>query len=322
MLQTIQKKRKTRAVSAKETTIQEGELEICKFTGKTIRKVCHNDEWYFSIVDVIAAITDSISPRKTWFDLKVKLSTEGVSELSEKIRQLKMTSADGKSYATDAATTETLFRIIQSIPSPKAEPFKRWLAKVGFERIQEHQNPSIAIKRAIVDYQLRGRPMEWIEARLRTLFSRRELTDEWKARGISEAKDFAALTDFISLGTFGKTTAAHKDFKRLGKRDGLRDNMTEIELILTMLGETSTKQIAQARDARGLLANRDAAQAGGEVAGGARRHLELKTGKTVMSEANNLEALPPSKDLLTFPEDLEEKVGKVFKKPPPSGELF
>jgi DNA-damage-inducible protein D len=321
MLTVIRKKRRNRTVSAKENTIREGEFEICQFTGKKIRRVCHNDEWYFSIVDVIAAVTDTVSPSRYWFDLKVKLSTEGFNQLSDKIVKLKMQGVDGKKYPTDAVNTETLFRIVQTVPSPRAEPFKQWLAKVGFERIQEHQNPSIAIKRAIVDYQLRGRPMDWIEARLRTLLSRRELTDEWRARGIIEARDFAILTDQISLGTFGKTTAEHKEYKQLTKRHGLRDNMTSIELILTMLGETSTKQIAQAKDAHGFFANRDAAKAGGEIAGGARRHLELKTGEKVVSETNNLEALPPSKDLLKFPEDLEEQVSKAYKKLP-SDELF
>lgn len=161
MIQPALKKRKN--VSSKNTIIREGELEVVQFTGKNIRKVCHADEWYFSIIDVILAVTETPSPSRYWFDLKVKLATEGVYQLSDKIVKLKMAGADGKNYPTDCANTETLFRIIQSIPSPRAEPCKQWLAKVGFERIQEHQNPSIAIKRAICDYQLRGRPMEWIE---------------------------------------------------------------------------------------------------------------------------------------------------------------
>jgi DNA-damage-inducible protein D len=316
MMQRAPTKRR-RNVAPKNTIIREGELEIVQFTGKNIRKVCHNDEWYFSVVDVISALTDTINPSRYWFDLKVKLSTEGFYQVSDKIVKLKMEGADGKKYPTDAVNTETLFRIIQAIPSPRAEPFKQWLAKVGYERIQEHQNPSIAIKRAIVAYQLRGRPMDWIEMRLRTLFSRKEITEEWKSRGIAEAKEFAILTDEISLGTFGKTTAEHKEFKGLAKRgQGLRDNMTSVELILTMLGETSTKQIAQARDAQGFAANRTAAQAGGEVAGGARKHLEQQTGRKVVSSSNNLEAAPPSKDLLVFPEHLEERVSEAYKKKP------
>ena len=222
--------------------IPEGELQICQFAGREIRKVCHNDEWFFSIVDVVAAMTDTTRPSKYWSDLKAKLSTtEGFTQLSDKIGQLKMPGPDGKLYDTDCGNTETIFRIIQSIPSPKAETFKQWLARVGYERIQEHQNPSIAIKRAICDYQLQGRSLEWIEARLRTLVSRKELTDEWHNRGIQEGLEYAVLTDTISKQSLGKTTKEHKDYKGLKKNHSLRDNMTEMELILTMLGETSTK---------------------------------------------------------------------------------
>jgi DNA-damage-inducible protein D len=306
-------KRGQKRMPAKQLIIQEGELEICRFTGRTIRKVCHDDEWYFSVVDVITAITDTASPSRYWFDLKVKLSTEGFYQLSDKIVKLKMPGSDGKNYPTDSANTETLFRIIQAIPSPRAEPFKQWLAKTGYERIQEHQNPSIAIKRAIVDYQMQGRSLEWIEARLQTIFSRRELTDEWRERGIKEGMEFAILTDEISSGTFGKTTKAHKEYKGLIKTHSLRDNMTPIELILTMLGETATKQIAQSRDAKGFYANKQAARSGGEIAGGARRKLEKETGKPVLSAGNNLRASGPSKELLTFPPSLEEKVSKFAK---------
>jgi hypothetical protein len=260
-------------------------------------------------------MTDSKSPGRYWGDLKSKLAdVEGFAQVFDKIEQLKMQAKDGKFYATDAASTETLFRIIQSIPSPKAEPFKQWLARVGYERIQEHQNPSIAIKRAIVDYQMQGRTMDWIEARLRTIFSRKELTDEWKARGISDGMEFALLTDQISLGAFGKTTKEHKEFKALKKNHNLRDNMTPIELVLTMLGETSTKQIAITRDAKGFEANKHAARAGGEIAGGARKKLEVEMGKPVMSKSNNLQSLPPSKDLLKFPQRLDESVEKSFGK--------
>ena len=301
---------------SKQSRIGEGELEICSFSGKRIRKVCHNDEWYFSVVDVISAITDTASPRRYWFDLKVKLSVEGASQLSDKIEQLKMPSSDGKNYATDAANTETIFRIIQAIPSPRAEPFKQWLARVGFERIQEHQNPSIAIKRAICDYQLQGRSMDWIEARLRTIFSRKELTDEWRARGVSEAVEFAILTDEIHLGAFGKTTGEHKEYKHLRKNHSLRDNMTSIELVLTMLGETATKQIAASRDAQGFFRNRQAAKSGGAIAGGARRQLEQETGTKVLSSENKLETAPPSKDLMTFPALLEKGLKRAYKVDP------
>ena len=277
--------------------------------------MCHSDEWFFSIVDVIAAMTDTASPRRYWSDLTSKLvNQEGFAQLSDKIEQLKFEARDHRLYATDAGNTETILRIIQSIPSPKAAVFKQWLARVGYERIQEHQNPSIAIKRAICDYQMQGRSMDWIEARLRTIFSREELTDEWKARGISEGLEFAILTDEISLGTFGKTTKEHKEFKGL-KKHNCRDNITSIELILTMLGETSTKQIAQSKNAIGFDRNRDAARAGGAIADGARKPLELETGKSVLSKQNHLENKPCSDELMTFPAALEDSVEKVFKKP-------
>jgi DNA-damage-inducible protein D len=306
---------KTRKRKMKEM-VQEGEQEICRFTGKNIRKVCHNDEWHFSVVDVIAALTDTPSPSRYWFDLRVKLKTQGAYELFDKIVKLKMVSGDDKYHPTDAANTETLFRIIQAIPSPKAEPFKQWLAKTGYERIQEHQNPSIAIKRAIVDYQLKGRPMDWIEARLRTLFSRKELTDEWRDRGVKEAVEFAVLTDDIHLGAFGKTTGQHKEHKSLKKKQSLRDNMTNTELVLTMLGEVATKQIAGSRDAIGFVANQEAARSGGQIAGNARLALERATGTKVLSSKNNLESLPPSKDLLKFPSTLEDGLKRAYKHPP------
>lgn len=300
--------------ASQKDLIPEGEFEICRFSGQEIRKICHRDEWFFCVIDVVSAITGSSQPRRYWSDLKAKLvGQEGFNELLAKIEQLEMQAKDGKHYSTDAANTETIFRIIQSMPTPRAEPFKQWLAKVGYERIQEHQNPSIAIKRAIVDYQMQGRSMDWIEARLRTIFSRKELTDEWRARGITEGLQFAILTDDISMGTFGKTTKGHKLIKSLKPNHNLRDNMTPIELILTMLGETSTKQIAQSKDAQGFAQNQRAAQAGGAIAGGARKQLELQTGKRILSPHNNLDVLPPSKDLHTFPPELEASVEKSFR---------
>jgi DNA-damage-inducible protein D len=287
------------------------ELELIP-EGSEIRKDCHTDECFFSIVDVIAAMTESANPARYWSDLKTKLSKdEGFIQLYEKIEQLKFPAADGKNYATDCGNTETIFRIIQSIPSPKAEPFKQWLAKVGYERIQEHQNPSIAIKRAIVDYQLQGRSMDWVEARLRTLVSRKELCDEWKRRGIGEGWEYAALTDAISKGTFSKTVQEHKDYKGLGKNHSLRDNMTGIELVLTMLGETSTRQIALAKDSRGFNQNKISAQAGGRIAGNALKELEQQTGQAVLSKENNLQKLPPAKDLLELPTNFKESVDRM-----------
>jgi DNA-damage-inducible protein D len=295
--------------------IPEGELQICQFSGKEIRKVCHNNEWYFSVVDVVEAMTGSPNPARYWSELKSKLAKdEGFTQLFAKIEQLKLPAVDGKNYSTDTANTETVFRIIQSIPSPKAEPFKQWLARVGYERIQEHQNPSIAIKRAIVDYQLQGRSMDWVEARLRTLVSRKELCDEWKRRGISESWEYAALTDAISKGTFSKTVQEYKDHKGLGKNHNLRDNMTGIELILTMLGETATKQIAISRDAQGFHPNKVTADAGGRIAGNARKELEQQVGHTVVSQDNNLKRLPPSKDLLQLPPNFKESVERMAPK--------
>jgi prophage antirepressor-like protein len=293
--------------------IPEGELQICQFAGKEIRKVCHNDEWFFSIVDVIEALADTNRPAAYWNDLKTKLAqNEGFKGLYDKIEKLPLAGKDGVKRPSEMGNTETVFRVIQSIPSQKAEPFKQWLAKVGYERIQEHQNPSIAIKRAICDYQLQGRNMEWIEARLRTLVSRKELTDEWHARGVNDNWEYGALTDTISKESFGKSTKDHKAYKGLGKNHSLRDNMTEMELILTMLGETSTKQIARHKDAKGFEQNKSAAKSGGRIAGNARKELEEQTGQSVLSKENKLGKLPPSKDLLQLPENYDESM-QVFK---------
>lgn len=295
--------------------IPEGELVICQFAGTEVRKVCHNDEWYFSITDVVGAITETTQPRRYWADLKSKLTNdEGASQLLGRIEQLKMPSRDGKEYLMDSGNTETIFRIIQSIPSPKAEPFKRWLARVGYERIQERQNPSIAIKRAIIEYQMQGRTLDWVEARLKTLVSRKELTDQWKASGIKESWEYAVLTNEISKGTFGMEVKAHAEYKGLGKGDNLRDNMTRMELILTMLGETATKEISNARAALGFSQNKAAAAAGGTVAGNARKDLEKQIGHSVISPENNLARLPPSQELLQMPGNLDESVKRIAGK--------
>jgi len=295
--------------------IPEGELQICLFSGKEIRKVCHKDEWFFSLVDVISAVTESANPSRYWSQLKSQLvEREGFSQLFDKIEQLKFTASDGKNYATDCGNTETVFRIIQSIPSPQAEPFKQWLACVGYERIQERQNPSVAIKRAIVDYQLQGRSLDWVEARLRTIVSRKELCDEWQQRGIKDGWEYAILTDAISSGTFSKTVQEYKDHKGLGKNHNLRDNMTGIELILTMLGETATKQIAIAKDSQGFYENKASAQAGGRIAGNARRELEAQVKHPVVSSENNLKRLPPAKNLLELPPNFKESVDRMAPK--------
>lgn len=231
----------------------EGEMTVTLFKDKEVRRVFHDGEWFFSLVDVMEAITDTASPSRYWADLRTKLTAEGYDQLFDGIEKLKMPGADGRERGTDAASTETLFRIIQSVPSPKAEPFKRWLARVAFERLQEARNPELAIRRAVVGYQLLGYPNDWINARIRTITSRRELTSEWSRRGVQKGLEYAVLTNVISQETFDKSTQDHKDYKGLAKADNLRDHMTDIELILTMLGEKSTASIAMARDARGFL---------------------------------------------------------------------
>ena len=271
--------------------IADGQLEIAEFRGEEIRRVLHDDEWHFSVVDVIKTVTGSDRPRQHWSDLKRKLvNDEGFDELYEKIVQLKMPGADGKERLTDTANTETMFRIIQSIPSKKAEPFKRWLAKVGYERILEYQNPDIAIKRAVLDYQMQGRQDEWIDARVRSIIARQDLTSEWSRRGVREGQEYGILTNVIQEGTFGVGVQGHKRIKGLKKSHNLRDHMTSTELIFTMLGERSTKDIAIASDSQGFYQNKDAAQRGGKVAGDARVALEQQTGKRVVSQGNFLKA--------------------------------
>ena len=271
----------------------EGQSGLEQFKGASVRKVMHHDEWHFSVVDVVAALTDSSIPRRYWTDLKVKLvDNEGYDELYDNIVQLKMPADDGKDRLTDAANVETIFRIIQSIPSKKANVFKRWLAKVGYERILEFQNPAIAIKRAIFDYKLKGYDEEWIERRVQGILARQELTGEWARRGVKEGFEYATLTNLIQEGTFGLAVQSHREVKSLSHHHNLRDHMTSTELAFTMLGETSTKDIAIATKAQGFNANQAAAKNGGKVAGDARRALELQTGQSVVSRSNFL----PAKD--------------------------
>jgi DNA-damage-inducible protein D len=270
--------------------VPEGEMELALFDGVEVRKVLHNDEWWFSIVDFIYALTGSERANKYWADLRKQIiEIQGFNELVDKIGQLPLTGSDGKKYPTEVATTETLLRILQSVPAKKAERAKRWLAKVGFERIQEMQDPEIAIKRAIATYQIQGRSDDWIEKRIRSIVVRKELTNEWKERGISTDKEYAILTNVISTGTFGMTTVdGHKDLKGLRKQHNLRDHMTDLELIFMMLGEKSTTEIAKSKDAQGFVQNRKAAAAGGIIAGTARRQLEDATGVKVISKNNFL----------------------------------
>ncbi|MBI5097829.1 MAG: Bro-N domain-containing protein [Nitrospirae bacterium] len=269
---------------------------IAIFRKKEIRKTIHNNEWWFSIVDVIEVLTGTERPRKYWNDLKTKLLEEGYSELSEKIGQLKLQSTDGKYYETDCANTETMFRIIQSISSPKAEPFKRWLAKVGYERVQEIEDPELATKRTRALYKAKGYSKDWIEKRIRGIAIREELTDEWRKRDVRMPKEYEILTAEISKATFGMTPSTYKKLKGL-KRENLRDHMNDLELIFSMLGEASTKEIAVNKDAQGFTENKQAAQEGGTIAGNARKELERKSGKKVSTRTNYLR-LPQNKKLI------------------------
>ena len=243
------------------------------------------EEWYFSIIDVISVLTGTANPRRYWSDLKRKLKAEGANELYEKIVQLKMLSSDGKRYKTDVANTEQLLRIIQSIPSPKAEPFKAWLAMVGKERIEETIDPEQAIDRALDTYLKKGYSEEWIHQRLLAIRIRNELTDEWKKRGVQKGKEYAILTDEISRAWSGMTTGQYKRLKGLTK-ENLRDNMTDLELVLTMLAEASTTDISKTAKPQTFEANKQVAKRGGKVAGIARQALEAETGKPVITEKN------------------------------------
>ena len=256
------------------------------FEDKKVRTVWDQDQekWYFSIVDVIAVLTDSPNARKYWSVLKTRLRKEG-SQLATNCSQLKMQSADGKFYKTDVADTESLFRLIQSIPSPKAEPFKLWLAQIGRERLDEMQDPELSIDRALEQYLKLGYSENWINQRLKSIEIRKELTDEWKARGLSEGQQFATLTDIITNAWAGKTTKEYKILKGL-KKENLRDNMTNTELILNMLAEASTKDISQAVDPKTFSESKRVAFQGGNVARVARRELEAKTGKKVVTALN------------------------------------
>ncbi len=261
--------------------------KIALFNGKKIRKVIYQAEWWFSVVDVITVLTDSNIPRRYWSDLKIKLKKEGFVEMYEKIVQLKLQAPDGKLRVTDCVNTETMFRIIQTIPSPKAESFKRWLAKVGYERVQEIENPELATKRTRILYKLKGYSNDWIEKRMRGIAIREELTDEWKTRGAKEQKDYEILTAEISKATFGVTPGEYKELKGL-KRENLRDHMDDFELIFNMLGERATTEIHRTENSRGVPKLKSDAKAGGDIAGGARKKLEKRLGRSIVSRKNFL----------------------------------
>ncbi len=265
------------------------DAKIVLFKGKQIRKRIHENEWWFSVVDVVEALTDSNKPRVYWQAMKVRVKSSDRIQLSTICRQLKLESADGKMYETDCANTEGIFRIIQSIPSPKAEPFKRWLAKVGYERVQEIENPELATKRTRILYKLKGYPDAWIEKRMRGIAIREELTDEWKQRGAEEGRDYEILTAEISKATFGVTPQEYKKLKGL-KRENLRDHMEELELIFNMLGERATTEIHRNEDSKGVPKLKSDAKAGGDIAGGARKQLEKKLGRSIVTKQNFLKA--------------------------------
>lgn len=270
--------------------------KIAIFEKKEIRKVLHENEWWFSVVDVIGALSDSTNPNDYWYRMKQRVSDEEKIELSTICRSLKLESADGKKYATDCANTEGIFRIIQSIPSPKAEPFKRWLAKVGYERVQEIEDPELATKRTRALYKAKGYSDAWIEKRMRGIAIREELTDEWKERG-AEGRDYQILTAEISKASFGVTPSEYKKLKGL-KKENLRDHMDDFELIFTMLAERSTTEIHRQEDSKGFPKLKTDAERGGKIAGGARKELEKELGRSVVSKENFLEKKEKDTDLL------------------------
>lgn len=285
-----------------ETTAPIPQTRIALFGQNKVRR--HWDEtqelWYFSITDVIEILTDSASPRRYWSDLKTKLKSEG-SEVYDKIVQLKLLASDGKKRETDCFSTEDLFRVIQSIPSPKAEPFKVWLAKVGYERIEETEDPELAFNRAMRTYLRKGYSKEWINQRLKSIEVRKELTDEWDERGVQPGREYAILTNEITEAWSGKSVKEYKKHKRL-KKEGLRDNMTNLELVLTMLAEASTTEISKEKQPDGFDQSKKVARDGGGVAGTARKEIEKKTRKSVVSGKN-------VQDLL-----LEKKAVKYLEK--------
>ena len=264
--------------------------DVKMFEGSQIRSVWDNEreEWYFSVVDVIGSLTESNNPRDYWYRVKKRMSEEERSELSTFCRQLKLKSTDGKSYKTDVADMQGIFRIIQSVPSPKAEPFKMWLAEVGKERIDEIIDPELTIDRALESYARKGYSRDWINQRLQAIQVRKELTDTWQDHGVKGGNEYAILTNEISKAWSGLTTREYKNFKGL-KKESLRDNMSTTELILNMLAETATKDIAEATNPQGLDENKQVAQDGGSIAGDARKSIEARTGKPVITSKNAID---------------------------------
>lgn len=261
--------------------------ETAVFKGSKIRKIWHGGTWWFSVTDIVAALTESGNPRDYWYKMKIREKDEAGVELSTICRQFKLTAPDGKKRETDCASTEGIFRIIQSVPSKKAEPFKRWLAKVGKERIDEVENPELGMHRTKELYEKKGYPKEWIEKRLRGVAVRQKLTDEWDSRGVQTDLEYALLTNEIMQGAFELKVDEYKRLKGL-KRQNLRDHMTDLELIITMLGEAATTKFTQDRDSRGFPKLRRDAKDGGSVAGRTRKDIEHRTGTKIVSKENYL----------------------------------
>lgn len=278
------------------------------FEEKKVRTLwdSETEEWYFSIVDVIAVLTDSPNPRKYWSVLKNRLKKEG-SELTTNCSQLKMLSADGKYYKTDVATTAQLFRLIQSVPSPKAEPFKLWMAQVAKERLDQMQDPELSIEQAMIDYKRLGYSDNWINQRLKSIEIRKDLTDEWKRHGLEEGMQFATLTDIIYKTWAGKTAKEYKQFKGL-KKENLRDNMTNKELVLNMLAELSTKEISKVTDPESFDEHAEVARQGATIARNARLELEEKTGQPVVTPLN-------AKNIVLLKQDEKENGKNTERKP-------
>lgn len=261
------------------------------FQDKNIRRSWYENEWFYSVIDICGALTDSSNPRDYWYKMKIRVNSDDGIELSTICRQLKLKAPDGKQRNTDCANTEGILRIIQSIPSPKAEPFKRWLAKVGYERIEEIENPELAQERMKKIYEQKGYSKDWIDKRLRGIAVRQNLTDEWKERGIKEHRDYAILTAEISKATFGITPSEYKNLKNLPEKSkaNLRDHMDDLELIFTMLGERVTTEISKSEEPDTFDKNKKVAKRGGKVAGNARKETEKELGRSVVTKSNFLE---------------------------------
>lgn len=287
----------------------ESALVQLKFESYQIRRILDEEtgEWWYAVVDVIEALTDSVKPRDYWYRMKKRVAENEGLELSTICRQFKLKAANNRFYNTDCTNTEGLFRIIQSVPSPKAEPFKRWLAEVGAERLDEFENPELAAERLRQVYKVKGYSDDWIERRLQSIVTRNELTDEWQNRNVQEGREVAILTAEIAKATFGLTPSEHKKLKRL-KRENLRDHMTGLELAFTILGEAATTEITRQENAQGFAENQTAARKGGRIAGNARRELEAETGKPVVSETNYLDEPQSEQEPLASGEESNDEL--------------